>query len=869
MTTKDFETAVNAFVEEFRIHALLDAFCIREDGGPGSGNHGHSGVPGQKGGSAPGVSHEEIRSIQKFTGSPDVVSAEDAKNIESAIKKSKPLDPEYEYSRGMGLTESEINNLLKDGYYKPGRLTSWSPDVQTPESFAYERAEMADKIPVVLTYRGEKLLDKGMEVSKWSQHPDEDEVVFSGSIKMKVEPNEVFGFTDGEHDGGTVYINLYDSDEMNSDGGPGSGNFGHSGVPGQVGGSAPSGKALNERIDKAFDKGREEFDKETSKILKEVPEGTRFEQFGVTYTKVNDDTWESSEGDQWPTKDLKSSFFNFLSYGFYPVVFEDVTAEDITEQKIESGEIKPENASDINIAKAISEYQDYGFSEVNSALREGRELEGEAAFIDEGLSRAFESREPLKMPIRVERDSGMALTVEAFEKANNPIISKARDGSLYEAWMNPEIRGALKEVLVGYEFEEKGYVSTSSDHDAFVSFSEGRGNQDAFTSFGCKETLSIRVPEGTKVLDLGDDGYIAGSGEHEVILNKGGTLRVQDVMYDHETQSLQLFCEYVSRKSDSRTDEGWVTINGTHVLTDKEGNAVSGGKLKGMNFSKAKSQKKEPGSKGSGSSNAAKEAWKSKVKTEREKALSMKNNKLALKLYEDGVLDYDTAVQQMRDGSIKETAAHYYDVLEANGDPTPTKETVDSQRSLHGLVNKEYGGDWTEARIGEIQKDTGMSREEATKVKDELQAWMGSLWHKADTNTLDSYIEKAPAFEGTIHRGMKFVDEYGPTYDDFMESVQSGVITMQKNSSWSSDESVARRFARPDWEDTDSVIITCIKNKTATPIDHLASSNGGEDEVLAHSRTAWSVVSVDEFEKADGGRHAHIIVMEREEYEEK
>ncbi len=39
-------------------------------------------------------------------------------------------------------------------------------------------------------------------------------------------------------------------------------------------------------------------------------------------------------------------------------------------------------------------------------------------------------------------------------------------------------------------------------------------------------------------------------------------------------------------------DEGWVTINGTHVLIDDEGVAQSGGNLKGKNFSKAKSQKK-------------------------------------------------------------------------------------------------------------------------------------------------------------------------------------------------------------------------------------------------------------------------------------
>ena len=38
-----------------------------------------------------------------------------------------------------------------------------------------------------------------------------------------------------------------------------------------------------------------------------------------------------------------------------------------------------------------------------------------------------------------------------------------------------------------------------------------------------------------------------------------------------------------------RVDDDWVTINGTHVLIDENGQAQSGGKLKGMNFSNAKS----------------------------------------------------------------------------------------------------------------------------------------------------------------------------------------------------------------------------------------------------------------------------------------
>lgn len=44
--------------------------------------------------------------------------------------------------------------------------------------------------------------------------------------------------------------------------------------------------------------------------------------------------------------------------------------------------------------------------------------------------------------------------------------------------------------------------------------------------------------------------------------------------------------------NENRADDDWITVNGTHVLIDDSGNALGGGKLKGKNFSKAKSQKR-------------------------------------------------------------------------------------------------------------------------------------------------------------------------------------------------------------------------------------------------------------------------------------
>lgn len=51
----------------------------------------------------------------------------------------------------------------------------------------------------------------------------------------------------------------------------------------------------------------------------------------------------------------------------------------------------------------------------------------------------------------------------------------------------------------------------------------------------------------------------------------------------------------------ARVDDDWVTIKGTHVLIDENGNALGGGKLKGQTFGNAKSTKKEPVDKGAAS----------------------------------------------------------------------------------------------------------------------------------------------------------------------------------------------------------------------------------------------------------------------------
>lgn len=71
-----------------------------------------------------------------------------------------------------------------------------------------------------------------------------------------------------------------------------------------------------------------------------------------------------------------------------------------------------------------------------------------------------------------------------------------------------------------------------------------------------------------------------------IILKVGEEVKYQELM----AEAKQIWCQQKNLHFDDDVD--WITVNGTHVPLDDDGNAIGGGKLKGEKFSKAKSQKK-------------------------------------------------------------------------------------------------------------------------------------------------------------------------------------------------------------------------------------------------------------------------------------
>lgn len=338
------------------------------------------------------------------------------------------------------------------------------------------------------------------------------------------------------------------------DGGPGSGNFGHEGRPGEVGGSSPDANSLNDSLSSSLRKGGAEFTKKAKEIVESVPVGTEFEQFGEVFKKIEHDKCESAyDGIISTDRVLDQCFPDHISESMLPK-FRDIGSEDIAASKIESGELEPSETSVSGKGVAISKYQDYGYQDVNGALRRGEKLEGEAAEIDKGLQEAFRDANPTVRAQTLYRDSGFSVTSKAFEETGlGEYLAENFSGSnLMEAWYDPGIRQTIRSSLIGYEFEEPGYSSTTKSREFLNQFSAGQGGLLSISEHGAKESMVINVPAGSRVLDLGEDGMISGSGENETIINKGAKYRIADVYLDMEAGGLGLVCDYLPDNGESK-----------------------------------------------------------------------------------------------------------------------------------------------------------------------------------------------------------------------------------------------------------------------------------------------------------------------------
>lgn len=283
-----------------------------EDGGPGSGNHGHKGVEGQVGGSAPsgdnpltarGPIKDRLKKLGHSQESIDRVRTLFDKH--SGNSSSDQAEADAEIAKHIS-DDDDIGKMLKDKAQMESQV--WrdqiaDANVKAKQHYEEELDDIRQMIQpggALSNYTEDDLKDLGM----WPKEPEATEPKFyrKGGMDKDVlafttDPNgaNMSHLTNGES--GSIgsdqqftldqmkemgYLPIAgiqsmdvgqvgesevlfarfphaDSDAAEADGGPGSGNFGHEGRPGEIGGSAPDGSADSKKSTEKTAKLKEGF----------------------------------------------------------------------------------------------------------------------------------------------------------------------------------------------------------------------------------------------------------------------------------------------------------------------------------------------------------------------------------------------------------------------------------------------------------------------------------------------------------------------------------------------------------------------------------------------------------------------------------
>lgn len=249
-------------------------------------------------------------------------------------------------------------------------------------------------------------------------------------------------------------------------------------------------------------------------------------------------------------------------------------------------------------------------------------------------------------------------------------------------------------------------------------------------------------------------------------------------------------------------------------------------------------------------------AWAQSIKGQFD---ALPDNKKALRLAREEFLSKEDALKSWKDGTLNDKVDSYIRLLEENGDFSPNGRTRDNSVRIDEIV-KENGGDYIQARKTLIKEDTGFTDEEVEKTYQELDTWFSNRWDKADTETLDKYVESSPVYDGIMHRGMHF--ETPEQMQEFAGSMNVGdrIYMGGKNSSWTSNEETARGYAHNNDDTYSSILFTCVKNKTSSPVDDLSVKQ--EQEVLASSKAQWTILRTESATMPSGQKKMRVYVME-------
>lgn len=253
--------------------------------------------------------------------------------------------------------------------------------------------------------------------------------------------------------------------------------------------------------------------------------------------------------------------------------------------------------------------------------------------------------------------------------------------------------------------------------------------------------------------------------------------------------------------------------------------------------------------------------WSDHLKKERESLSGKKQSEKALYANDHYIASQDDCIRAMQEGKADELLDDYFRIMEQNGDPKPSKRTAGQISIMQ--EGKEIG--YTEARRKHIREDTGCGPGMDETYRETLEKYFSSyIDTDEEKKIIDDYVSKAPAYDGIIYRGIAW-DQGNGGYEEFMKNVHQGSELDMRGeiSSWSSNEEVSRNFAHHGDNNADSVMLVCVGNRTAVPVDHLSMM--GESEVLAGSEAKWTVLYSETATWDSGARKSWIYVIEKGE----
>ena len=323
--------------------------------------------------------------------------------------------------------------------------------------------------------------------------------------------------------------------------------------------------------------------------------------------------------------------------------------------------------------------------------------------------------------------------------------------------------------------------------------------------------------------------------------------------------------------ADAAEDENWVTTNGTHVLIDENGVAQGGGKLKGMSFKDAKSQKGHssetkstafsPATKGldesyTGSLDAARKFNKQLYESHPEAFGS-----------EDVFDENCRAVYDKRFGSVK----FLYENAEGEEKNLYKKvsfeewKKMDYENQAHSYVDyddfkKSYTDYYNEyAEKGSVVDGLNIYHNGAAKTG--YGKAKGARKELDEKYGLSKFIDDNPDIHysgGTLYRGVKSNASQVKQIQKALES--GGTIDMRGCSSWTTQEYIAKDFCENSLKGSASakhVVFIEEGNKERNAMPYPYSSTGFmiQNEVLYSGTAKFKPVKAEE---KDGTMYVYV-----------